>query len=101
MVRQVTSLLLMAALLSAVPSKLPAQTSSTPHPISVIEVRAQAVLGQKSIRLELPLSDRASGSERAIAWVLFPANVVSGETTDVLKTGVQAAALTLPWPSEA
>jgi A-macroglobulin TED domain/Alpha-2-macroglobulin family/Carboxypeptidase regulatory-like domain/MG2 domain/A-macroglobulin receptor binding domain len=100
MIWRVTSLVLMAALSSAVHSTIVAQASNSPHPISIIETRAEATLGQKSIRVELPLSAPASGSERVIAWVLSPANLASGESAVALHTGEQTATLTLPGPND-
>lgn len=100
MVCRVTSLLLMAALSSDHHTSLHALPSSSPLPVLVIEARAQAVLGQKSIRLALPLSTAASGSERVTAWILSPAGAASGEAAALLKPGVQTADLTLPWPSD-
>ena len=91
----------MAALLSVHHATLTAQSATASHPVSILESRAQAVLGQKSIRVALPLSAPATGTERVIASILSPANATSGETAAVLRPGVLTADLTLPWPSDA
>jgi hypothetical protein len=94
---RVSSLVLLSALVIVHPT-LPAQSATAAPPVTVLEARAQAVLGQNSIRVELPLSAPSRGRERIVARILSPANTASGETAVSLNPGDRAASLTLPWP---
>src|SRR6266567_8637700 len=97
---RMSSLVLLATSPLVPHSALPAQTANAAHHLSIVEPRAQAILEQKSIRLELPLSDPATGNERVVAWLLSPVNVSSGETASTLKPGARSANLALPWPND-
>ena len=77
-----------------------AQTTLKAESFGVNEARARAILGEGSIRFELPLSSPAVAGERAVAWLLSPANVASGETSVALHEGSRTATLTLPWPKD-
>jgi hypothetical protein len=71
------------------------------EPIAVNEATARAILGEGSIRFELPLTSPSVAGERATAWLLSPAGASSGESSVALREGSRWATLTLPWPKDA
>ena len=66
-------------------------------PATVNEARAVAVLATDSIRLQLPLENLAGSGVRAVASVMSPAGIRSGETSVDLTEGMRVARFTLPW----
>jgi hypothetical protein len=68
-----------------------AQTALKTAPIAVNEARARAILGDSSIRFELPLSSPAVTGERATAWMLSPVGASSGESFVDLHDGSRMA----------
>jgi hypothetical protein len=97
---RVTYLALLAVLFPVQHAVLQAQAGSGGSSISIVESRTRAVLGEKSIRLELPLAAPAAGNERIVAWLLSPSDLKSSETDTELKPRAQAASLLLPWPGD-
>jgi Alpha-2-macroglobulin family/A-macroglobulin TED domain/MG2 domain/Carboxypeptidase regulatory-like domain/A-macroglobulin receptor binding domain len=71
---------------------------SAVSPAIVNEAKVIAVLGTDSIRLQLPLENPAGTGVHAVAWVMSPSNIRSGETSVDLAEGIHAASFTLPWP---
>ena len=69
--------------------------------ISVNEVTARAVLAQDGIHCKLPLTVPAVAGERAVAWLLSPSGIASGEIAIDLSSGSRSATITLPWPNDA
>jgi len=78
----------------------PLCAQSAASPATVNEARVVAVLATDSIRLQLPLEDPAGSGVRAIAWVMSPAGIRSGETSVDLTKGMHVARFTLPWPRD-
>jgi len=77
-----------------------AQTALRTEPAVVNEARARAILGEGSIRFELPLTGTAAAGEHVIAWLLSPASTSSGESSVALREGSHTASLALPWPKD-
>jgi hypothetical protein len=77
-----------------------AQTTPKTDSVGVNEARARAIMGEGSIRFELPLTGPAVAGEHAVAWLLSPAGVASGESSVALREGNRMATLTLPWPKD-
>jgi hypothetical protein len=78
-----------------------AQSALKTEAIGVNEARSRAILGEGSIRFELPLISPAVARERAVAWLLSPSSASSGETSVALREGSRRASLRLPWPKDA
>jgi alpha-D-ribose 1-methylphosphonate 5-triphosphate synthase subunit PhnH len=77
-----------------------AQTTMKTESAAVNEARARAILGEGTIRFELPLTSPSVAGERAAAWLLSPASASSGESSVAMREGSRWAALTLPWPKD-
>ena len=95
---RVTSVVLLAAFFPDPQATLRAESAG--QPISIVESRARAILGEKTIRLELPLAAPAAGNEHIVAWLLSPSDLKSSDTESNLDPRAEAADLVLPWPGD-